>query len=390
RMNYLLYIVLFTFWLLFLAVIVTQGSRFLEPFSIPMGLAAGISVGLLAPYVSKHIKNVKYCVVAMLVLVAAVSSLSIYGAYVTSATVVPGTDDGMYNSLESIKNTTSNNTVITSWWDFGYLFESAADRPVTFDGGSQNTPRAYWVGKALLTDNEALSAGILRMLTTSGDQGTLLLENYTKDTGKSVEILDAILPVSKQNAQAILINQYKFTPDQAQSILKYTHPDNPNPHVLITSSDMLGKAAWWSYFGSWNFQNGTGQHYIYSAAQASSQSVNGSTVITAQNGVVAKINGNNVTAGLNYAQGNLTQLIEPHRLTVVANNKVVQDNIVSNDSPISIVIMIQNNSGLAIVMNKELENSMFTRLFIFGGAGLTKFKMVEQQPGVMVWNVSSY
>lgn len=390
KMNYLLYIILFTIWILAVAYMVTKGSRFLEAFSIPMGLAAGVSIGLLAPYVSKHIKNVKYCAVVMLVIVAAVSAPSLYAAYGTSSIVVPGTDDGMYNSLDYLKNTTSNNTVITSWWDFGYLFESVADRPVTFDGGSQNTPRAYWVGKAFLTDNEALSAGILRMLTTSGDQGTLLLENYTKNTGKSVEILDKILPVSKQNAQTILISQYNFTPEQAQNILKYTHPDNPNPHVLVTSSDMLGKAAWWSYFGSWNFQNGTGQHYVYSAAPASSQSINGSTVISAQNGVVAKINDNNITAGLNYAQGSQTQLISPHRLTVVVNNRVVQNNIVSSDSPISIFLIIQNNSGLAIVMNKELENSMFTRLFIFGGAGLTKFKMVEQQPGVMVWNVSPY
>ena len=38
-----------------------------------------------------------------------------------------------------------------------------------FDGGSQNTPRAYWVFKAFATDNETLSAGIMRMLSSSGD-----------------------------------------------------------------------------------------------------------------------------------------------------------------------------------------------------------------------------
>jgi dolichyl-diphosphooligosaccharide--protein glycosyltransferase len=388
RKIYLLYIVLFAVWLLLTAYTVTKGSRFIEGFSIPIGLAAGLSVGLIVPYVSKHIKDVKYCAIAMLVIVALVSAPSVYSAYAISNSVVPGTDDSMYGSLENIKNTTSANTVITSWWDYGHLFATVADRPVTFDGASQNNPRAYWVGKALYTSNEDLSAGILRMLATSGDKGPLTLENYTKNTGKSVEILDKILPVSKQNAQTILISQYNFTPEQAQNILKYTHPDNPNPHVFITSSDMLGKAAWWSYFGSWNFQNNTGQHYIYSAAQASSQSINGTTVISAQNGVVAKITNNNITAGLNYSQGSQTQLIEPHRLTVVFNNQVVQDSIVSKDSPISIFLVIENNAGIAIVMNKELENSMFTRLFIFRGAGLSKFKVAYEQPGVTVWNVT--
>ena len=388
RMNYLLYIVLFGVWLLLTAYTVTKGSRFIEGFSIPIGLAAGLFIGLILPNVGKYIKNAKYCAVAMLLIIAVFSYPSVAGAYTISNSVIPGTDDNMYNSLEYIKNTTSSNTVITSWWDFGHLFAAVADRPITFDGATQNNPRAYWVGKALLTNNEDLSAGILRMLTTSGDQGYLTVENYTKDTGKSVEILDKILPVSKDNAQMILINDYKFTPDQAQNVLKYTHPDNPNPHVFITSSDMLGKAAWWSYFGSWNFQNNTGQHYIYSAAQGSAQNVNGSTVITAENGVMAQITGNNITAGLKYSQNNQTQLIAPHKLTVVVNNQVVKNDIVSSDSPISIFMVIENNSILAIVMNKELEDSMFTRLFIFRGAGLTKFKIAYEKPGVTVWNVT--
>jgi dolichyl-diphosphooligosaccharide--protein glycosyltransferase len=388
RKIYLLYIVLFAVWLLLTAYTVTKGSRFIEGFSIPIGLAAGLSVGLIVPYVSKHIKDVKYCAIAMLVIVALVSAPSVYSAYAISNSVVPGTDDSMYGSLENIKNTTSANTVITSWWDYGHLFATVADRPVTFDGASQNNPRAYWVGKALYTSNEDLSAGILRMLATSGDKGPLTLENYTKNTGKSVEILDKILPVSKENARIILVNDYKLTSDQAQNVLQYTHPDSTTPHVFITSSDMLGKAAWWSYFGSWNFQNNSGQHYIYSAAQGTTQNINGTTLISAQNGVVAQISGNNLTAGLKYSQGQQSQVISPHKLTVIANNQIVKNEIVNNESPISIYLVIENGSILAIAMNKELEDSMFTRLFLFRGSGLTKFKIASEKPGVTVWNVT--
>ncbi|WP_414468293.1 STT3 domain-containing protein [Methanobacterium sp. ACI-7] len=388
KMKYLFYVVLFGVWILFTAYTVTKGSRFIEGFSIPMGLAAGLFIGLIVPIISKYLNNAKYCAVVMLIIVAVVSYPSVAGAYTISNSVVPGTDDSMYDSLAYIKNNTSSNTVITSWWDFGHLFAAAADRPVTFDGGSQDSPRAYWVGKALLTSNEDLSAGILRMLSTGGDKGYRTLENYTKNTGKSVEILDKILPVDKQNAQTILINEYKLTPDQAQNVLQYTHPDNPNPHVFITSSDMLGKASWWSYFGSWNFQNNTGQHYVYSAAQGSSQKVNGTTAIAAQNGVVAQINGSEVVAGLRYDQGNGNQVIAPHKLTVIINNQVVKNEIVSNESPISIFLVIEEDSSLAIVMNKELEDSMFTRLFLFRGAGLNKFKIASEKPGVTVWNVT--
>ncbi len=388
RKIYLFYIVLFAVWLLFTAYTVTKGSRFIEGFSISIGLAAGISIGLIVPIISKNVKNLKYCALASLVLVAVVAAPSVYSAYTISHSVVPGTDDSMYQSLENIKATSSNNTIIQSWWDFGHLFAAVGDRPVTFDGGTQTTPRAYWIGKALLTNNEDLSAGILRMLATSGDKGVLTVENYTKDTGKSAEILNTILPISKGDAQNVLINTYKFTPEQAQNVTQYTHPVNSTPHVLVTSSDMLGKAAWWSYFGSWNFQNKSGQHYIYSAAQGQVQNNNGVIEVTAQNGVVAQISNNNVSAGLKYSQRNQTQVVSPHKLTVVVNNQIVKNEIVSPESPVSIFLVVENNNALAIVMSKELEDSMFTRLFLFRGMGLTKFKVASEKPGVTVWNVS--
>src|SRR5690606_39699768 len=115
----------------------------------------------------------------------------------------------MVNSLSWVKNNTAQDTVMTSWWDFGHLFAAKADRGVTFDGGSQNNARAYWVGKALFTSDEALSSGILQMLASSGDEGYNTLENYTNDTGKTVEIMDKILVTNKTAAQNILTSQYR-------------------------------------------------------------------------------------------------------------------------------------------------------------------------------------
>jgi dolichyl-diphosphooligosaccharide--protein glycosyltransferase len=44
-------------------------------------------------------------------------------------------------------------------------------------------------------------------------------------------------------------------------------------------------------------------------------------------------------------------------------------------------------------MNRELEESMFTRLFFMQGSGLEHFKLAHKEPAqgiseVMVWNVS--
>ncbi|MEG3224509.1 MAG: hypothetical protein BME94_03035 [Methanobacteriales archaeon Met13] len=385
RQTYAFMAVLLAVWLVITAYAMTKGVRFIEAFSIPIAVGAGIFVGLVWEYLEDQIKVPSYRVIVIALLVVVVVFTPITQAYATSNSVIPGTDDSMVNSLTWIRENTPNNTVIISWWDFGHLFTAIGNRPVTFDGGSQNTPRAYWVGKALLTNNETLSAGILRMLASSGNEGYYTLENYTKNTGKSVEIIEKILVVDKAAAQTIMTTEYGLTSEQAQNVIKYTHPDNPSPTVFITSFDMVGKAGWWSYFGGWNFKNATGQNFVYSVAQANASVQNNTLVLQANNGVVAQISSNNVTAGI---MTDNNRAVSPHRVMFIENGTVVSDQVVSNQSSFSIILIKEGDMYLALAMNKELEDSMFTRMFFLQGQGLTHFKPIYAQPGVIVWNVT--
>jgi len=383
--TYLFMAILLAVWLFTTAYAMTKGVRFVEAFSIPIAIGAGIFVGLVREYLEGQIETPSYRVIVMSILVVMVVFVPLTNDYAAANSVIPGTDDSMVNSLAWVQANTSNDTVIISWWDFGHLFTAVADRPVTFDGGSQNTPRAYWVGKALLTNNESLSAGILRMLAYSGDEGYYTLENYTQNTGKSVEILEKTLGVDKESAQTIMTTQYGLTSEQAQSVLKFTHPDDPTPVVFITSLDMAGKAGWWSYFGGWNFQNASGQNLVYSVAQANASTQNNSLVLQGENGVVAQITSTNITAGIATSEN---QVALPHRVMLVANGTTVTDQLVSNQSMFSILILKEGDDYLTIAMNKELEDAMFTRLFFLQGTGLTRFTPAFAQPGVVVWNVT--
>jgi asparagine N-glycosylation enzyme membrane subunit Stt3 len=408
KTNYVFYCVFFTLWLLVTTYAMTKGVRFIEDFALPITLTAGIFVGLLFGFVKGRIPNISYQKVIMAVIIIAVAFSPVITAYGISSTVVPGADDSMVSSLQWIGNNTANNTVITSWWDFGHLFTYEANRPVTFDGSSQNSPRAYWVGKALLTTNETLSVGILRMLASSGDLAPLTLDNYTNNSGLSAEILSNTLGVNKTQAMSIMTTQYNLTQAQAQTIVQYTHPDNPTPDVLITSSDMVQKAGWWSYFGSWNFTTNNGSNYQYLASEMNSTTVNNKTLLIGGNAVVAQANGtngtsagivdtnaitsNDTTTTLNEISneletGNGSLVIQPHTLTIINNNTVTQT-LVSNSSEYSILLINENGTYIGVAMNKELENSMFTKLFFEGGAGLTHFKSLYGQPGVMVWGVT--
>lgn len=437
----LLYAVLFVVWILMTGYAVTKGFRFISTFSLPISLCAGIFIGFAVVYVRENLKTastlallafiagaltiypfgistvatlVGGLIVGLIVLlikkpeirapivmsliVLAVIAPSVSGANTTANSVVPGTDDGMWDSMSWIKNNTPNNTVVMSWWDFGHLFTAAADRPVTFDGGSQNTPRAYWIGKAMVTTNETLSSGIFRMLASSGDQAYLTLDNYTHDSGKTAEILTATLGISKDQAQVVMVNKYKLTSQQAQTILNYTHPAKETPFVFVASSDMLGKAGWWSYFGSWDFkkQNATRSSYFTSVASSKPQVINNTTMVETVNtqvgnqlvGVLVQenINGTNQTNATIIVGANSTfEKINPHKLIIIKGNQLVTNEIVDSNSSLSLIVIGDNGTYTTIIMDKALEDAMFTKLFLLGGYNQTSFKFLHQEPGVVLW-----
>lgn len=441
RHRYLLYAVLMAVWLVMSGYAVTKGSRFIPTFAIPLGLSAGIFTGFFVEYLRENIKTTSsialvafvaaiaiampfgvsvavkllagviaagfiYVVrkpevrapVMMALVVLAVVAPSVSGAHSLTSAVAPGTDDGMWKSMEWIKKNTSKDTVVMSWWDFGHLFAVAADRPVTFDGGSQNTPRAYWIGKALTTSNETLSRGILTMLSSSGDLAYETLDNYTNDSGKTAEILTSTLGLSRDDAKAVMTGRYGLTEKEADSVLRYSHPSKPKPFVLVLSSDMLGKAPWWTYFGTWDFKKKTGSRYGYYPSMGSSkpQIVNNTTVIQTVNtmvednlvGTIIEKKGNTTNATIAIGNNRTVQRINPHKLIIIEGNLLVRNEIVDSNAQLSLIVIGSGNQYTTVIMNRELEDAVFTKLFLLGGFNQTSFKFLHQEPGVLLWTAA--
>ena len=459
-----LYATLFVVWVVVTALAVSRGSRFITTIVLPFGLLAGIFVGYACDYIKNRLNNDKWLTVAVIlcaflaavpvatinttygiilfVVIAAIGLASIYllkdnsadknhvplkkhiliialvialitpsivGAWQTSENVVPGTNDYMWNAMEWIDETQPDDTVITSWWDFGYLFEVAADRQVTFDGGSQSGERAFWLGQAMTTDNLELSAGIFRMLDSTGTKADDYLVNVTGEPGKATDILIDILPRTSSNAQKVLQSKYDLTADQAKDVVKLTHPKNPRPVIFVASSDMLQKAGWWSYFGAWDFDNQTSENYNYyvpydSAKVAAGQSGKvqlledqGMTV----NAVIERGSGNNTTEA--HVESVYTDSGEPikvngtdynplkaSRLILIEDGYIMKNESIkgAKDGNYTLFLMGQNNEYTPILIDEKLENSMFTQLYLLGGANQNIFEPVHSENGVMLFNVN--
>ncbi len=464
KRNTLLYFSLFFVWIIASLLAVSQGTRFIQVLVIPMGILSGIFAGYAADYVKANINNKKVLLtiaiissiliafpitqlsdmnsvligVVLFVILAIISLIVVYGfkslkdsdfsfkktlvvilitialisptvcgAYQTAENVVPGSSDPMWNAMDFIKEETVNDSVIVSWWDFGYLFQIASNHSTSFDGGSQTGDRAFWVGKSLTTSNLALSKGILQMLSTTGSNASDLLCEYTGSNVTAVNALLKTLPMDKSNAKSTLIKDYKLTDKQASKVVSQSHPANPKKVEFILSSDMIQKAGWWSYFGSWDFNhlNSTNyQYYVASEAVDIPAKSKASVTLLESNGLTfnavidhrainkttahteAVFTNNNTPVKINGTEYNP---LKASGVIVVEDGYLITNKTLKNDGNYTLYIMGNGGSYQAILMDNHLKDSVFTRLYLLGGAGQDTFTLDHMENGVAVWTLNN-
>jgi dolichyl-diphosphooligosaccharide--protein glycosyltransferase len=207
-------------------------------------------------------------------------------------------------------------------------------------------------------------------------------------------------------------NDYNLTSKQASAVVAQSHPSNPNNVSFVLSSDMIGKAGWWSYFGSWNFDtlNSTNYQYymasdyvtinpnsegnitvlndggiLYNAevkrgSKVTNTSINTST--TAQMSAYWDKNGSKVD--LNGSEYNP---LKASNLICIEDGYLTGNTTLDKNGNYTIYLLGSGNDYTAILMDNKLKDSVFTRLFLLGGIGQDSFELCNMQDGVSVWTV---
>ncbi|MFQ5621016.1 MAG: STT3 domain-containing protein [Candidatus Nanoarchaeia archaeon] len=427
---------LLTIWFLGTMFAARSGVRFVLLMVPAYSLAVGIGVSAIHRVFSDmlssmfHIsKNYVKPVIFLLFLLLLITPFK--AAAGAAKQEIPSMNDVWWRSLEHIKDNSQPDAVITSWWDFGHWFKAIADRAVTFDGGSQNTPQAHWAGRSLLTNNEDQAVGILRMLDCGANTAfDALQEENDGDTIESVETLYSIFELDAAEARIELEDKGL----NADKILPLTHCDPPEG-FFITSQDMVRKSGVWAHFGSWNFtrakivvetKKGSSAISEIEALGFSNQEANefyskldgqaddflngwiapwpsynqwapGVHVVGCRpvgDGVQCDNGGNsafrlgvnlsNFDARLETGQG----LIQPKRFVYwdgESEDLSVKEYNTTNS--VSAALIPRGNSYQAILMHDDLAMGMFTRLFYLEGHGLRHFDKVFDQVTVNNWRV---
>ena len=133
-----------------------------------------------------------------------------------------------------LKDITPEDAFIWTWWDFGYAIGYLSERATYHDGGSQLTPKTYFVATTFSTSDPQRAYNVIAGITKRG-----------------------ILPIKK------LKEEKKLNPKVSERIAKEVMAgkwgDNvTHPVYWVFTADLVSKFSWINYFGTWDFRKKRG------------------------------------------------------------------------------------------------------------------------------------
>jgi dolichyl-phosphooligosaccharide-protein glycotransferase len=430
------YALLLIIWIAGTAYGFTKGMRFsilmVPAFAIAFGITIGVSYKAASEWLSKAIHIDKTISKVILIIVFCLLLITpLNDAKNTSFNEIPTMNDAWYDSLTKIKDSTQE-AIITSWWDFGHWFYSISGQHVTFDGADQGE-RIHWVGKTLLTDDEQVSVGLLRMLNCGQQKPVHVLEEFLNgDAVRAVDIMNDMMVVNDKTKAVKILQDEGLTTAQIADIIAITYCDDLLDQFYITSEDMVGKGGVWGHFGSWDFEKAA----MYQAVKRDEQ--NGKQTLMDKFGLTSSeadqqyyeitttgadqwvapwpsyqgqfgcdnlgnklecivgVGGGNALIEIDkgtheaFIQGSNGQKIYPDSIVYATENDgIVEKKFTGELMGLSIVLIDDST----ILLTHPLQaNSMFTKLYFFDGHGLecfSKFDDRQQLTGARIatWKV---
>lgn len=191
-------------------------------------------------------------IVSTLLIVFSLPMILITSHYLASSRQTAIMNDAWYEVLKEAERITPENAIIHSWWPPGHFITGVAHRRVVIDGGSQELPQVYWMARALMTDNEEQSVGLMRMISTSGNRAYEFLREKGHQPSEAVHILATVAALSKEKAKGSL--SPKFSDADIRSLLSLTHGNQPpSPSYFLLYNEMVEQNLAITIVSQWDF-----------------------------------------------------------------------------------------------------------------------------------------
>jgi dolichyl-phosphooligosaccharide-protein glycotransferase len=406
-------VLLLSVWFLSMLFASSRGIRFVVFMLPPLGIALGWGVHELYLRFRSRYRIYSWLFSAACCILVAWAVIP--RGYMSAMRIFPLMDDTWYRVLSLVDEKTPKDTILNSWWDFGDWFKVVGNRRVIFDGQSQDTPQAFWMGKALLSQDEVKAAAILRMLNNGGNKAFEVVNQHVKDELRSVLLLESILGAKPEDAQPLLAEYLPVPAVQQVMGLLYA---KPAPAYFVVDPTLQYKMPAISFLGNWDFakvyivQNFNKlekekileylqklgkdpqemQQYYQEAFLISrdkldrwlSRPVQFMGVYSSgreQNGIVTFANG--MTFDVRNRMAKSLQGQVPRSIFMMQEGQLVEIPVPGANIDLSVLVTFDQERGWrCMMMSPSLGRSLFTRLYYLKAEGLTRFRpFVDAEEG---------
>jgi len=227
-----------------------SGARFAMFLAPILGLGIGYLLDLLWNFLrEKYSLEGSKEFSAFSVLALLFSGVLAYSNKISFRSVAPPimTSDIAAAFIELGKQTPKNAWIYT-WWDYGYAIQYYARRATFHDGGSQFSPKTYFVALGFSSPNPSVGYNVTKSLEVCGAK---CIEKLLKE-GKTSEQIKEM-----------------FVKGELLKDKKTTHPV-----YWVFTRDLIGKFYWISYFGTWDFKERKGEHIPIISAFCQAKNLN--------------------------------------------------------------------------------------------------------------------
>ncbi|MCX6818581.1 MAG: hypothetical protein NT129_01110 [Candidatus Aenigmarchaeota archaeon] len=262
-----------------------------------------------------------------------------------------------WEALNWIKNNTAECATMATYWDPGHFITGIANRPVIYDGASQDALRYLYTNE------------------TSGKEGLNFI-NY--DKGIVQIILKEDGNITRARMKDVAISMFTDNESLAVDLLKDYKKQGCDEMYFIASSDLISKSQWWTYFATWSptktgtcqtLKNPKGDCYFYSVvylSNAKPQPTQNAIVYTyaiSQNQAFLLYEINN-TMKPYLQQGG--QVLTVEKIFYYTKEGLGYTRVYPG-SEVKGLIWLSPDRNVIIYIPPELENALFTRLYFFNG-----------------------
>jgi len=418
------------FWVMLMVFVTLKGGvRFIVFVSLPLGIFLGGFVEEISQIVKKEfIEKGQRGMVGFIIFLGFlfwITNLFFKSGYSAASSSYPLMNDSWAKAMRFIRENTPKEAIINSWWDYGNIFEAVGERRVIFDGQSQNTPLAYWMGRVLVNPNEEEAIRILRMMNNASYKTFTFLNQYIKDPFRCYVVLEKLLKLNKEEAKEVLRKE-KLPASGIEKVLADLFK-KPAPAYFIVEGSMISKMPHIAFLGKWDIKKLyvkkhlsqskekvlKGLQEIFGLSSEESNAIYQETVLALSskkaNEALSKrlrfhpplVKGRK-EKNIVYFDGNgLIYNLDtyeaifywppargykiPRYVCVFEDGKLKRVNFENSNAEISVLVIKDKDSYSSIFLNGELAGSLFTRLFFFRGKEVKFFEPVYSDDNAKIY-----